>query len=99
VAFFAAYFSTILKLVEHWSANDMYSYGFLVPVISGYLIWLRRDRLRDVPISPSFAAGLVVLAGGLSMLVVGRVSATNLIEELSLPVTVCGIALSCSADD
>ena len=91
--FLAAYSSTIAKLVAHWSNNDMYSYGFLVPAISGYLIWLRRDRLRDVPITPSFVAGVVVLMAGLSMLVVGRVSATNLVEELSLPVTVGGTAL------
>jgi EpsI family protein len=91
--FLATYAETIAKLIEHWSSNDMYSYGFLVPAISGYVVWLRRDHLRSLPIVPSYGAGLAVLAGGLAMFVVGRVGATNILEELSLPVTIWGLAL------
>jgi len=93
LSFIAAYYETIGKLVAHWSSNDMYSYGFLVPAISGYLIWLRRHRLRHVPIGPGFALGLPVLSAGLGLLVVGRVSAINLVEQLSLPITICGLAI------
>jgi EpsI family protein len=91
--FLAVYASTILKLIEYWSVNDMYSYGFLVPLISGYLIWLRRDQLRNHPAEPSFGFGLLVLTAGLLILVVGRISATNLVEEISLPVSVWGVSL------
>jgi EpsI family protein len=93
VAFVAAYEQTIWKLVDYWSTNDMYSYGFLVPFISGYLIWLRRERLWVLPVSPSFGRGMAALSVGLAMLVVGRVSATNVVEELSLPVSVWGVSL------
>ena len=93
LSFIAAYYVTIRKLIDHWSSNDMYSYGFLVPAISVYLIWLRRHRLRSVPIGPGYGVGVPVLIGGLALLVVGRVSAINLVEELSLPITVFGIAL------
>jgi EpsI family protein len=93
MAFLAVYAGTIAKLIEYWSANDMYSYGFLVPVISGYLIWLRRDHLRNLRPTPSFGLGLGVLGAGLFTLIAGRVSATNVVEELSLPVSVWGVSL------
>jgi len=89
--FLVIYLETIQRLIDHWSSNDMYSYGFLVPAISAYLIWLRRERLQQVPITPSFGIGIPVLAGGLALLIVGRVTAMNLVEELSLPITICGL--------
>jgi EpsI family protein len=93
VSALAVYYSTLWKLVDYWSTNDMYSYGFLVPLIAAYLVWLRRDRLVGVPIRPSLVAGFGVLGVGLVIFTVGRVSATNLVEELSLPITVWGLAL------
>jgi EpsI family protein len=89
--FLAVYLPTIQRLIDHWSSNDMYSYGFLVPAICAYLIWLRRERLQHVAIKPSFAAGIPVLVGGLVLLIIGRVTAMNLVEELSLPITICGL--------
>ncbi len=35
IAFGFVYFGTFSGLVEYWALNDMYSYGYMVPVISG----------------------------------------------------------------
>jgi EpsI family protein len=91
--FLWAYYETLQKLFDYWASNEMYSYGFLVPVISGYLIWLRRDRVLAAPVVPSYGLGTLVLASGLAMLVVGRASNTNVVEELSLPIAATGTAL------
>ena len=64
-----------------------------MPAISLYLIWLRRDHLRAIQIVPSYGPGVAVLAGGLALLLLGRVAATNIVEELSLPMTIWGTAL------
>jgi EpsI family protein len=93
VAFGLAYLPTVVSLAGYFSANDMYSYGFLVPFISGYLIWQRRDALASRPMVPSYGFGVTVLGAGLTLLVVGRLSNTNLIEQVSLPVSLCGMAL------
>jgi EpsI family protein len=93
LAFCLAYYPTGRHMVQHWSSNDMYSYGFAVPLISGYLLWLRRDRLRHLPWIPSYAMGGTALFAALLMLVLGRVSSTNLLEAFSLPVGVFAVAL------
>lgn len=92
-AFLLTYVGTISKLADYWASNETYSYGFLVPAISGYLVWLRRDTLRDLPRSPSFMSGSIVLGLGLALLIVGRISSTNLVEEFSLPVSIYGVVL------
>jgi EpsI family protein len=94
VALFAVvYQPTFAKLVEYWTNNDMYSYGFLIPIISVILLWSLREQLAGATAAPSWGSGLVVLSAGLLMLVVGRVSSTNLVEELSIPITLCGLTL------
>jgi EpsI family protein len=92
-AFLAAYYTTFLKLSDYWATNETYSFGFLVPVITAYLLWLRRDRLRQLTPSPSIIPGGIVLAAGLATLIVGRLSSINLLEELSIPVSLFGLVL------
>jgi EpsI family protein len=93
LAFWLVYYPTVLKLTEYWATNDTYSYGFLVPFISAFLVWLRRDLLRQHTRQPSLRVGGLVLGFGLLMFIVGTKSSTNLIEELSLPVTVSGLVI------
>ena len=91
--FVLSYYHTFLELIRYWASNDTYSYGFAVPLLSGILIWLKREEIAQVAVSPSIGLGTIVTAGGLMMLLVGRVSSTNLLEEISLVVTICGLTL------
>src|SRR5688572_5683478 len=93
VLFGVVYAHAFRALIAHWAANDMYSYGFLVPLISIYLVWMRRAHLRTVPVIPSYGWGMFVLTCGAAMLILGRISSTNLLEWLSLPLSVWGVCL------
>src|SRR5690606_25810380 len=42
LGFVLCYWQTLATLVEQWSSNDVYAHGFLIPMISGYLVWTRR---------------------------------------------------------
>jgi len=88
-----AYYPTFLTLTDYWAENDFYSFAFLVPLISGYMVWELRGAWRRVPASPSLWLGSGALAAGLGMLVVGRLSSINLLEDVSFVVTVSGLAL------
>ena len=91
--FLVVYRDTVALLTAYWASNDMYSYGFLVPLISALMFWSRRHELPLTPISPSLMAGSLVSVIGLATLQFGRASVTNLIQEMSLFVTVVGLTL------
>jgi len=91
--FLVVYRDTLGLLTAYWASNDMYSYGFLVPVISALMFWSRRHELPLTPVSPSLLAGSLVSVVGLATLQFGRASVTNLIQEMSLFVTVVGLTL------
>jgi exosortase A len=62
--FIYAYHQTFLWLYERYTNPDShYSHGFLIPLISGYFIWKKRDQLQNVVIlSSRFGLVLMVLA-------------------------------------
>ena len=47
LAFVLFYWSSIRHLVNVWSTQDEYVYGFVVPVFSVVLLWLRRDMIAS----------------------------------------------------
>lgn len=95
LALFAyTYYPVAVTLVDVWSASTQtYSYGFLIPVVSAALIWMRRDELRRIPVVPSLGWGAAVTSIGLVVLFAGRLSTLSVLQEFSLLVTICGLTL------
>jgi len=62
--FIYVYHGTFQWLYERYTNPDShYSHGFLIPLISGYLIWMKRDQLKNtVPSSSKIGLVLIALA-------------------------------------
>ena len=59
------YWDTAASAVHLWSTTTAYNYGFLIPAISGYLIWEERARWRAIAPQWSILPGLgLILAFG-----------------------------------
>jgi EpsI family protein len=71
----------------------MYNYGFLIPAIAAYMVWIERDRIGRALSAPSYATGLPMLAIGLGLLIVGRVGSVLIVEEFSILPTLAGLVL------
>jgi hypothetical protein len=70
----AVFSSGLILMAQWWIATEEYSYGWLVPPIAAFLVWQRRDALRAIPLTGSWA-GLVLVALGLVMGMLGELSA------------------------
>ena len=49
----------------NWQNDSRYTHGYLVPLFSAYLLWVRRERFAAAGLRPSWW-GVLVLAGGLA---------------------------------
>lgn len=59
------YSPTIWWMIDRWNAKDSYySHGPLVPLVSLYVLWMKRDRLSKIKAKPA-ALGLWLLIIGL----------------------------------
>jgi exosortase len=76
----------LTALVELALRDERYSYVLLVPVVSAFLIWLRKDRLVvSSRYSPRFGIPLV-FAGGLLAVTAGRLTGGESNAALSLTI-------------
>jgi EpsI family protein len=90
--FAVCYAGVIRSLLDLWSTNYLYSYGFAVPVIAGYLVQSRSASLPANP-APDYLLGVPVTLAGCLMLIVANIAALGAIEQLSLVVTLAGLVL------
>ncbi|OGX15225.1 MAG: hypothetical protein A2166_00345 [Omnitrophica WOR_2 bacterium RBG_13_41_10] len=59
-----AYIPTFIWMVDRWLEKDTYySHGFLVPFISGFIVWLKRKELAKIKLNPSIWGWLFFLGG------------------------------------
>jgi exosortase len=86
------YYPVLWRLVRQWYDDGDYSHGFLVPLLSAYLIWQRRDKLAEVARKPS-NAGLLVVLFSLSLLFLGSLGAELFLTRISIVVTICGLVV------
>src|SRR5215510_10531148 len=62
------------EVVGRWIQQDEYSHGFLIPLISGWLLWSRRDVLV-ASIGQPVWIGPALIAASVLMQIVGKLSA------------------------
>ena len=86
------YFPFLTTLVAEWGANDDYSHGYFIPILSAYFIYSLRDELRDVAVKPN-NIGLIVLLAGLGQLTVGKIGSEFFLQRTSLIVVLLGLVL------
>ena len=88
--FLGLYGQVLIRLVRQWNSDADYSHGFLVPFLSAYLIWQRRDKLAQVVRRPS-NWGLVVVFGSLGVLFLGSLGAELFLTRISIIGIICGL--------
>ena len=86
------YWPVIVPMVKQWASDDNYSHGFLVPVISFYLAYMRRDKLQTANVRPC-NAGIALIVFGLILLILGWVATEYLTMRSSLVVVIAGLIL------
>ncbi|KEO91565.1 hypothetical protein EH31_02535 [Erythrobacter longus] len=82
-----------VEMVHQWWNIDTYSHILLVPIIIGWLIALKVGELAKVDPRP-WLPGLLVLAAGLGLWLVGRVSGANLIAHAGAVGALQGLAIT-----
>jgi exosortase len=65
-----ALWPSLVELFEVWNSDPQYSHGYLVPIFSLVLLWLRRDRCEPAKMQPS-GWGVVIIAAGCLMRLAG----------------------------
>jgi exosortase len=91
--FVIIYRFTILWLFERYtSVSSYYSHGFLVPIVSGILIWLKRKELRNIQWEYS-ERGLLLIVFSLSLHFIGTLIGVFFLSGFSILFLALGVSL------
>lgn len=77
------------KFLEY---DSNYSHGFLIPIISLFLIWKMKDELKQIPVT-SYSKGLILFSSGLLIHVVSRCLMIDFLSAFSFIVVIFGLCL------
>ena len=82
----------LTHMVEWWT-HPAYSYGYLIPLITLFLIWQKKDQLERISFTGSWW-GIVVVAFGVLLFFAGELSTLYNVIQYAFLVATFGIVLA-----
>jgi exosortase D (VPLPA-CTERM-specific) len=80
----------LTRLFDVWNLQPEYSHGILIPLISLFLLWRQRHVLERTPFKGSWT-GLLLVAAGLALWLIGELSTIYVIVQYSFLVVLYGL--------
>lgn len=87
-----AYHEYLAWMFEQWWKDPYYGHGFLIPLVSGYLIWRQRGRLVALP-REGATLGLWVAGAGMLVHLAGLFVGAHFISGFALVATLYGLVI------
>lgn len=88
-----AYIPTFIWMIDRWEAKDSYySHGLLIPLISIFLVWLKRKMLNQIKIKPA-KVGWLFFAGGIVIHLVSALWRIYFTSGFALILIIVGLVL------
>jgi len=90
---FFLYAPILSNLIHSWRKNrDIYSHCFLIPLVSLYLIWRKRNEFQNIESSPNYWGSLFILFGGI-ILILGKIGNAAILMHFSLFPVIVGLTI------
>lgn len=86
------YYNTLGWLIESWLGNVYYSHGFIVPIVSLFIVWRMRKELSSVDKKQS-QTGLIVVISGIILQIIAALFTIRFLSGISLIVAIFGTIL------
>jgi exosortase len=92
VVFVFVFYHTIIRLIADWSSDPNFSHGFLIPIVSIYMMWAKKEAFSGIPIKPSWIGFFIILIGMLFH-ITGSIGSEFFFMRISIIITIAGIII------
>jgi exosortase D (VPLPA-CTERM-specific) len=89
----AAFSDPLMNLVDQWSTFEEYSHGFLIPIVTLWLLWVRREALATSVGRPVWTGPALMLLA-ITVHLIGETSAIPILSQVGFVVALLGLILS-----
>ena len=80
-------------MVELWATREEYGHGYIIPFITAFLIWQKKDQLENTEFLGSWI-GVLIVVFGLFLFFAGELSSIYTIIQYAFLVSLYGVVLS-----
>lgn len=87
------HFEALSLMVEWWENREEYGHGFMIPFITAFLIWQKKDQLEKTEFEGSWL-GLALVGLGLFLFYAGELSAIYTVIQYAFLIALFGVVLS-----
>jgi len=84
-------FDGLSTMVHTWESREEYSHGYLIPFITAFLIWQRKDLIEKEAFTDNWLGVLITIAG-ITIVMIGNASATHVIALYGFLITLVGLS-------
>jgi exosortase D (VPLPA-CTERM-specific) len=81
------------ELVQRWNEQAEYSHGYLIPLVTLWLLWTRREALRANIGRPSWL-GIIPILLAITMHIIGQLSAFLVFSQIGFVFGLVGIVIA-----
>lgn len=89
----ALYKHGLNRMVDYWFTVEEYSHGVMIPFITAFLVWQKKNVLERICFDGSWAGVAVTLAGAV-IIVLGNIAAITIIMQYGFVVALAGLVFS-----
>ncbi len=86
------YWGGLEEAVSRWGSQEEYSHGYLIPLVTAYILWEKRALIRAY-IGPPLWSGFLVILIALAVFIVGEISALFILIQYSFVLLLIGLSL------
>lgn len=87
-----AYWSGLSNAVFRWENQEEYSHGFLIPLVTLYILWEKMGLIKAA-IGPPLWSGIIVVIAAISIFIIGEISALFLLIQYSFVLLLLGLSM------
>jgi len=87
-----AYWAGLSEAVSRWSNQEEYSHGFLIPLVTIFILWEKRHLINATK-GPPLWSGVIVSFIAVVIFVVGEISALYLLIQYSFVLMLLGLSM------
>jgi exosortase len=88
----ACYAPVLWRLARQWDADPDMGHGFFVPLVAGFIVWQKRDKLRALEPAPN-CWGLAVVLYAALQLYIATLGAELFLARTAFVISIAGVIL------
>ncbi len=87
-----AYWSGLSEAVSRWGNQEEYSHGFLIPLVTLFILWEKR-HIINAAMGPPLWSGVALIFIALIIFMIGEISALYLLIQYSFVLLLIGLSM------